>query len=139
VKNSGHLTGFTIQLRVPDIERGKAFYASLIGREPDFSPHLDFHECQLRSEAWLQLGEGTPLAAYPLRLGVSDIEQRRSEIERDLSVSCSPVAFIPGLVAYCSFLDPFGNKLGFYEDLSNGKLVGPGGYESTTARPQYAK
>lgn len=77
---------------------------------------------------WLQLGEGEPRPTYPLRLRVGNIEAERERIERELGVECTPVVLIPGLVALCNFRDPWGNNLGFYQVIVEGRMPRiPGG------------
>lgn len=122
--------GHTLQLRVPDIEAGREFYLGLFGRAPDLSPHEDFHEWEISDGAWLQLGQGQPIPAYPARFGVSDIEEDCRQLHERLGVVCGEINRIPGLVAFCNFKDPWGNCLGFYQDLSDGEPVLPGGRES---------
>lgn len=120
--------GMTIQLKVPDITMGAAFYSRLLGREPDVEPHDDFKEWELVPTCWLQLAEGTAEPAGRLRLGVEDIESNRARVERELGVTCSRIERISGLAAWCNFEDPWGNRLGLFQDLSvNGMPHLPGG------------
>src|SRR6266699_4684224 len=74
MRSQTSLTGVTVQLKVPDIAAGIAFYSQLLGRKPDFEPHEDFKEWELVPTRWLQLAEGTPEPAGRLRLGVDNIE-----------------------------------------------------------------
>jgi len=115
---TSNFLGFTIQLRVPDIAAGRAFYEQLIGREPDLSPHDDFHEWELQPAAWLQLGEREVLPAYPLRFGVNDIAAEVAQMPARFGITCSEIGEVPALVLWCNFNDPWGNQLGFYQDLN---------------------
>jgi len=78
MRSQTSLTGVTVQLKVPDIAAGIAFYSQLLGRKPDFEPHEDFKEWELVPTRWLQLAEGTPEPAGRLRLGVDNIEHARA-------------------------------------------------------------
>jgi catechol 2,3-dioxygenase-like lactoylglutathione lyase family enzyme len=121
-------TGVTVQLLVPDFAGGVDFYSRLIGRPPDFEPHEDFVEWEVLPGFWLQLGEGTPRRAYPLRLAVDDVAAERARAERELGAhAVSAIQRIPGLVAFCNFDDPWGNRLGFYERLFTEEPAVPGG------------
>jgi predicted enzyme related to lactoylglutathione lyase len=61
-------------------------------------------------------GEVRPLTCR-VRFGVADI---RAERERavGLGIAVSPVTSLPGVVAFVDFGDPWGNTLGFYQDLA---------------------
>ncbi|GHO64631.1 hypothetical protein KSC_035230 [Ktedonobacter sp. SOSP1-52] len=121
-------TGLTQQVKVPDIEAGRDFYARLFGRDPDVEPHEDFKEWELVPTSWLQLAEGTPEPAGRLRLGVEDLASERIRVQRELGITCSPIERIPGLAAWFNFEDPWGNRLGFFQDLAvNGEPFLPGG------------
>lgn len=102
---------------MPDIQAGINFYSRLFRRPPDFEPHEDFKEWEVFSNCWLQVGEGEPQPTYPMRLRVGNIEAERERVEREVGVPCSPVKRIPGLVAFCDFSDPWGNRLGLYQRL----------------------
>jgi predicted enzyme related to lactoylglutathione lyase len=119
----------TLQFRVPDIEAGTKFYTEFFGREPDFSPHIDFKEWELADGAWFQLGEGEPKPAYPIRFAVSAIEADRKQLKERFGIVCDEIRRIPGLVAYCNFEDPWGNRFGFYQRLYKDKPRTPGGRE----------
>lgn len=107
----------TVRFGVPDIRAAKDFYSRLLERLPDFEPHADFIEWELFTGFWLQLGEGEPRPAYPLRLCVDDLDAEIRRVERELGARCSSIGRVPGLVAFCIFADPWGNQLGFYQRL----------------------
>ena len=125
----GRFSGHTMQLRVPDIEAGLIYYSALFGRAPDLSPHQNFHEWEVVASAWLQLGEGEPIPAYPIRFGVADIEAECRRLSETTGIVCGEIHHLPGLVAFCNFKDPWGNCLGFYQDLIAGEPLLPGGRE----------
>ena len=119
MQTAAEFSGITLQLRVPDLAAGRDFYAKLFGRPPDISPHDDFHEWEILPTVWLQLAQGAPLPAYPIRLGVADIAAKRLALMADFNIACDEVERIEQLAAWCNFLDPWGHRLGLYQDLAN--------------------
>lgn len=108
----------TIQMKVTDFQEGSQWYEKLLRRSPDFIPHEDFAEWELRPGCWLQVAKGEPNpGSGPLRLGVADIEEDRSRILAEFGIEVSPIETLKGVVKWCNFNDPCGNKLGFFEDL----------------------
>ncbi|HEX6922413.1 MAG TPA: VOC family protein [Bacillales bacterium] len=110
----------TLQVRVSDYEQGYQWYEKLFGRPAEFIPHEDFAEWEIRSGCWLQVAKGEPAAGSgPLRLGVTDIEKERDRIVSKLGIEVSPVNSREGVPAkWCTFTDPWKNRLGLFEDLS---------------------
>ncbi|MEM2921689.1 MAG: DUF1428 family protein [Candidatus Bathyarchaeia archaeon] len=114
-------TGVTFQVKVPDFGRGVEFYTKLLKRKPDFILHGSFAEWEIVPNAWLQVGEGEPAMEPPIRLGVEDIRKEKDRIVSELGVEVSEIGDVndSGDIAYwCDFRDPFGNKLGLFQDLS---------------------
>lgn len=106
----------TIQFRVTDFEDGLRWYQLLLGREPDFIPHKGFAEWELVPGSWLQLAEGTPTkGSGPLRLGVQDLNGLLKQLQRVNGVEIHRREGVP--VKWCTFDDPWGNKLGLFEYL----------------------
>lgn len=109
----------TIQVRVQDIKEGQKWYQTLFNREPDFAPHEGFAEWEMISGCWLQVAEGTPSeASGPLRLGVTNIEGERERLVRELNIESFEIYSreeVP--VKWGTFIDPWGNRLGFFEYL----------------------
>ncbi|BCJ48457.1 hypothetical protein GCM10010168_76170 [Actinoplanes ianthinogenes] len=112
----------TLQIPVGDIGTGRRFYATLFGRDPDFAPHDDFLEWRVLpgAELWWQV-VAMPGAFRPLttrvRLRVDDVHAAVRRAESELGVSVAPVTTLPGVVRFTDFDDPWGNHLGFYEDI----------------------
>jgi len=125
--------GMTLQLPVGDIEAGRRFYATLLGRGPDFTPHDDFLEWRVLPgvELWWQVvgmdGPFPPLTAR-VRLRVDDVRAAARRVASELGVVASPVTTLPGVVSFINFEDPWGNQLGYYEDIvPSQEQYGPGG------------
>ncbi|TCP22349.1 hypothetical protein EV207_13636 [Scopulibacillus darangshiensis] len=110
----------TVQVRVPDFDKGQLWYQTLLNREPDFVPHGGFAEWELIPGCWLQVAEGEPAKdSGPLRLGVIDIESERARLKKELSVENFDIYSreeVP--VKWGTFNDPWGNRLGFFEYLN---------------------
>jgi catechol 2,3-dioxygenase-like lactoylglutathione lyase family enzyme len=114
--------GMTLQVQVGDLVRAREFYTAVLGSEPEFEPHQDFLEWRVvpGGETWLQaVGVIAPVRplANRVRFGVRDV---RAERDRLLAwgIDVSPVTALPGVVAFVDFADPWGNTLGFYQDLA---------------------
>lgn len=115
-------TGFTVQVYVPASDLGSArrFYVSLFGREPDFEPHDDFLEWAIipRQETWFQLvgSENFSALTNRVRFRVEDIHAAVAFVDQ-LGVERSKPSLLPNVVAFFDFSDPWGNRLGYYQDL----------------------
>lgn len=112
------ILGVTFQVRVPDFNKGVAWYTKLLGRKPDFVPHEGFAEWRIVPHAWLQVGKEQPVIGRPIRFEVKDIKKEISSIEKKLGIKASNVTRVKGIVDWCDFNDPWGNRLGFNQDLN---------------------
>ena len=112
--------GVTMLVRVSDIKAATEFYSAVLGRNPDFSPSPDIQEWELLPDVWLLVAEapGAPPQNGRIRFGVADVEAERRRLIEALALDVSPVERIEGVVAYCNFDDPWGNKMGLFQDLS---------------------
>jgi len=110
----------TFQVRVSDFDEGQKWYKTLLNKEPDFTPHDGFAEWELVPGCWLQVAEGTPSeGSGPLRLGVISIEDARSRMIKELNTEFFEIHSrdeVP--VKWATFTDPWGNRLGFFEYIS---------------------
>jgi predicted enzyme related to lactoylglutathione lyase len=119
-------------VQVGDVGRAREFYGELFGGAPQFEPHEDFLEWRVgeQGETWFQVvgvpGDVQPLATR-LRFRVEDLLAARSAVLGS-GVDASPVTALPGVVRWFDFADPWGNRLGYFEDLApTGAQPGPGG------------
>jgi hypothetical protein len=114
------INGMTLQLQVGSIDEARVMYGRLIGAEPDLEPHDDFIEWRVAPEAavWLQLLEVADPVALPtrLRLKVPDLDAAIA-LAADAGLSPGPATSLPGILRFVDFADPWGNAIGFYEDL----------------------
>jgi hypothetical protein len=114
-----HVLETTIQVRVRNFEGGMKFYRALFERDPDFIPHEGFAEWEFVPKCWIQVAEGEPTpGSGPLRFGVADIEQERKRVITEFGIDIEEIQSRKGIPAkWCSFEDPWGNRLGFFEEI----------------------
>ena len=116
------LGGMTLQVYVPTdaLAAARTFYSDLFGTPSQFQPHDDFLEWAPipGTELWLQVVgvvEAQPLTNR-VRFQVDDIHQARKHLAR-LDVEHTEPIELPEVVAFLDFSDPWGNRLGYYQDL----------------------
>ncbi len=80
------------------------------------------------------MGHGPVIPAYPVRSGVADIETECARMRAVFGIECGDIERFPGFVAWCNFTDPWGNRLGFSQDLVDGERMLPGGLEQGSFR-----
>ena len=119
-------TGMTVQLHVADGAAARAWYERLLGRPPDFRPDADdtFVEWHFQPGYWeLHIVQSDQPGTQQgrLRLGVGNIEAARQSLAAGLEVT--EVEELPGVVRWCNFDDPWGNRLGLYQDLARFELT----------------
>jgi len=120
VKRPLSVLGVTFEVRVSDFGVGARWYTRLLGRPPDLTPRADFWEWEVLPMCYLQVGAGTPVpGSGPVRLGVEDLAAERERIRDALGIAVSAIERVEGLTAWCTFEDPFGNRLGLFEDLAD--------------------
>lgn len=114
--------GFTLQVYVPTGETAEArsFYTRLFGREPEFEPHDDFFEWSPidGQECWLQVGakdDAAPISNR-VRFRVLELDDALAFLD-SVGIVRSEASQLPGVVAFVDFADPWGNRLGYYQDL----------------------
>jgi catechol 2,3-dioxygenase-like lactoylglutathione lyase family enzyme len=119
MKQPLEVTGITVQVRVSDLDVGQAWYAALLGRPPDLEPGDDASEWEILPKCWLYVALGAAGGSGALHLGVADVAAERKRLQDALGVAIPEVQRIEGEVAWCEFEDPFGNRLGLFEDLAD--------------------
>ena len=111
--------GLTIQLWIGNIEAATKWYERLLGRPPDLVPSPDFKEWEIVPDTWLQISSSrNPGQMSRLRLGVQDLEEARRRSINELGVKATQIERIEGSVAWCNFEDPWGNRIGLFQDLA---------------------
>ena len=111
------LTSVTIAVPASDILAARDWYARVLGRPPDGETAPRVYEWELVSGAHLQLYADEPSGeGQTLRLGVDDLDVAIAVL-RDAGAGVGPRHEFAGHVAFCSFDDPFGNRLSLYQVL----------------------
>jgi predicted enzyme related to lactoylglutathione lyase len=112
--------GLTVAVQVGDTAEALSFYARVLGRGPDYAAHDDFHEWEICQRAWLQVSSGheipTPTSAR-LRFEVADIAAEIERLRR-FGVELDEPTTLPRVAVFTDFTDPWGNRLGLYQDLA---------------------
>jgi hypothetical protein len=107
----------TVQVRVPNMKEGQAWYGTLLNKQPDFLPHDGFAEWELLPGCWLQVAEGTPsMDSGPIRLGVADLQAEKERLIHLLGIedfSIHSRKEVP--VKWATFTDPWGNGIGLFQ------------------------
>lgn len=115
------LRAMAVQVRVPDIPTARRWYSSLLGRRPDYDVDPTFLvEWQIAQGAWLQLvrkSDHIPPQGR-IRFKVDDLEVARTRFADMFNTPPPPVQSYGELVAFFDFTDPWGNPLGFVQDLT---------------------
>jgi predicted enzyme related to lactoylglutathione lyase len=106
-----------VSIAVPDLDTARHFYAEVLGfGEPVYD---------LPEAGWIEFSSGAAgsniaittdgyeegrSAATTVVLNAEDCH-RTCEVLRERGVRCDDPVVFPGYVTYCSFYDPFGNRL----------------------------
>jgi predicted enzyme related to lactoylglutathione lyase len=111
-----------VSIAVPDLGAAKRFYGETLGLgEPLYD---------LPDAGWIEFGTGgagnlalvpapdgwTPSESVTVVLNVTD-SREAWRILRERGVRCDDPLDFPGFVTFCSFYDPFGNRLRMCSDL----------------------
>jgi hypothetical protein len=121
----------TLQVEVGEAAAARRFYGAIFGSGPDYEPHEDFLEWRVGDgETWLQAT--VPLRApRPLlnrvRFRVGDLAAARQAVLDGVG-DPSAIRTLPGVASFFDFDDPWGNHLGYFQDLApGGQPPVPGG------------
>lgn len=106
-----------VSITVPDLDQAREFYRDILGLG---APIYDLPEA-----GWIEFGTGStagnlaltraepdwrPSLGTTVVLDTSDCYRTAAEL-RARGVRCDDPVVFPGYVTYCSFYDPFGNRL----------------------------
>lgn len=114
--------GLTLQVYVPVEQAGAArdYYGRLFGRRPDFEPHDDFFEWApiAGQECWFQVAGRVDAAPLSNRVRFRVVDLAEAVAFLDVAgIAHSEPLQLPSVVAFVDFVDPWGNQLGYYQDL----------------------
>ncbi|WP_306359873.1 VOC family protein [Nocardia sp. CC227C] len=110
-------TEVTVNIPVRDLAAATRWYERILDRSgPDLKPIEGVAEYDMGGW-WLQLGEGEDVGGpWVLRFAVADAHAERDRLV-GLGVDVDPMVHVEGLVDYCEFSDPDGNRLSLYTEL----------------------
>jgi catechol 2,3-dioxygenase-like lactoylglutathione lyase family enzyme len=107
-----------VSIAVPELERARDFYRDVLGfGEPLYDlPEAGWIEFACGSTAGnISIVKAEPAGGQPsngitIVLNTEDCQRACAEL-RTRGVRCDDPVVFPGYVTYCSFYDPFGNRL----------------------------
>jgi predicted enzyme related to lactoylglutathione lyase len=120
-----------VSISVPDLEQGRQFYRDVLGLG---DPVYD-----LPDAGWIEFQTGTasgnlsitqappdwkPNPTTTLVLNVEDCQHACAQL-RVRGVRCDDPVVFPGFVTFCSFYDPFGNRLQMCSPAPEGQSSAP--------------
>jgi len=124
-----------VSIPVPDLDRGREFYRDVLGLG---TPMYDIPEA-----GWIEFGTGSaagnlaitkaepdwhPSPGTTVVLNTPDCHRTAEEL-RSRGVKCDEPVIFPGYVTYCTFYDPFGNRLQMCSPAPDGWGEGPQGQQ----------
>jgi catechol 2,3-dioxygenase-like lactoylglutathione lyase family enzyme len=111
-------TSVTVGIPVGDLREAIRWYGRVLDTRPDIEPVEGVVELEVRDGFWLQLfEEGSGSGEAMIRFGVGDIDAARERLA-GLGIEVGRVERVPGVIAFCDFSDPWGNRLSLYQVLS---------------------
>jgi lactoylglutathione lyase len=111
-------TSITVGVPVTDLDAAKRWYEQILGIGSGIEPVRGIYEYEVSRGCWLQLFEGeTSSAENVFRIGVEDIERERDRL-LSLGVPMPETERVEGVIAFCDFVDPYGNRLSLYQVLA---------------------
>jgi predicted enzyme related to lactoylglutathione lyase len=106
-----------VSISVPDLQRARDFYRDTLGLgEPVYdlpeAGWIEFKSGQPYGNIAITTAEASwqPSAGVTIVLNTPDCYATCAEL-RERGVRCDDPVVFPGYVTYCSFYDPFGNRL----------------------------
>lgn len=111
------LTSVTVGIPVTDLAAAAAWYRRLLYARAEIEPADGIHEFDVLPGCWLQLSEGkTSGPEHLFQIGVEDLEAARRRL-LSLGIAVAEPERVNGVIAFCDFADPDGNRLSLYEVL----------------------
>jgi predicted enzyme related to lactoylglutathione lyase len=111
-------TSVTVGIPVSDLARARAWYDAVLDRCVALEPVPGIVEYELAG-IWIQLmGGQRGSSGWVLRYGVDDLQGERQRLQ-ECGVNVGDIETVPGLISFCGFRDPDGNKLSCYHLLDS--------------------
>lgn len=107
-------TSITIGMPVKDVEEASQWYERCFDLKAPINPAPDIREYQIYPGCWLQLSQApTADSEHSLLFGVADLEGARKRLTQ-LGIDVGDIQRVEGIIAWCDFMDPDGNRLSLY-------------------------
>lgn len=101
-----------------DFPVARAWYAGVLGREPDLEPVEGVAEWQITATAWLQLiSDAERAGKSAVRFGVDDLDVQIAELSEAGIAAGEPVV-IADMVRVVDVSDPDGNEVSFVAEIT---------------------
>jgi alpha-beta hydrolase superfamily lysophospholipase len=111
--------GAVLDVGVTDLRRAEAFYAILIGRDPDLRPQPDQREWHLHRDPEVGFRVTTDPAAAGrgrVSIGVADLAAERHRLLAEWP-GLPEASVKPGVITMLRLPDPDGNEVTLWQDL----------------------
>ena len=108
----------TVGVSVTNLDEATTWYKKIIGDKSVMQPIPTINEIEVVKEFWLQLIEVSNVKPGDsiLRFGVTDLEIERIRLAT-IGIDIGEITRVEGVIAFCDFSDPYGNKLSIYQVL----------------------
>jgi catechol 2,3-dioxygenase-like lactoylglutathione lyase family enzyme len=111
------VTSITVGIPVSDLHVAVRWYQRVLELDRGIEPAPGIREFEVSPGCWLQLfREEASGSGHVFRVGVEDIDEARRRL-LGLGVTVADTERIEGVIAFCDFADPDGNRLSLYEVL----------------------
>jgi catechol 2,3-dioxygenase-like lactoylglutathione lyase family enzyme len=113
-----NVTSITVGIPVSDLRVAVRWYQRVLELDRGIEPAPGIREFEVSPGCWLQLFReaGASGSEHVFRVGVEDIDEARRRL-LGLGVTVADTERIEGVIAFCDFVDPDGNRLSLYEVL----------------------
>ena len=109
------LTSITIGIPVADLDQAARWYEKSLELSASIEPAPDIREYEIYPGCWLQLSEAeTTESEHCLLMGVADLQAERNRLA-GLGADIDDIQRVEGVIAWCDFRDPDGNRLSMYK------------------------
>jgi predicted enzyme related to lactoylglutathione lyase len=110
------------QILVSNLEKSKEWYTRLFGKPPDLEPFPGNVEFKIAG-AWLQINQGeVKPSSWTMLFEVRDLKRERERLRRG-KVAATEIESSPGVIAWFDLSDPDGNKMRWFQVLTEDEKV----------------
>ena len=111
-----------VAIAVSDIEKSRAWYNRLFGKEPDLEPFPGNVEYKIGG-TWVQIekDEVKP-SSWNLQLEVRDLSKERERLRR-AGIDATEIKTVPDVISFFDIMDPDGNAMRWFQVLTTDPKV----------------